>query len=94
VTRIDKAKLSGITKLIFATPVGVTNTTGEPWVAEIRRSLATTCGEPREEIITSYWTGKRVASPNPLGSSVPLEATEADTVAKIRDAAAEITTPG
>src|SRR5216683_1324272 len=49
-----KMNFPGVTKLIFATPVGVTNLTGEPWVAEIQKAFGYDLAiMPREDIITS-----------------------------------------
>jgi hypothetical protein len=87
-----RENFTGITKLIFATPFPVTNTTGEQWVEQIYKDFGYALAiMPREEIVTSLMDPANASLlQTHLGLHVTIEPSEAEVVDKIRAAAADI----
>jgi hypothetical protein len=81
-----------VTKLIFVTPVGVTNLTGEAWVTDIHKEFGYDLAiMSREDIITSLMDPANASLPqSQLGLQVPIEGPEAETIEKIRAATADV----
>lgn len=80
-----------IKTLVFATPRGVTNTTAENWIAEIRKEFGyDLVVMPREDIITSLMNPVNIAlCRTHLGIPVTLEQPMEDLLQKVKEAASE-----
>jgi hypothetical protein len=87
-----KKHFSDIQTLIFATPRKITNSTIESWAEEVRTEFGLELVVmPREDIITSLMMPDNVAlCRSMLQMHVPIEQGDADLLAKVREAIAEV----
>jgi hypothetical protein len=83
---------SGIHKLIFATPVAVSNETGETWAAEIEKDFGCQLAViSREDILTSLLDPSNISLvKSHLGIHVEIEESAAELVERVRVAAREV----
>ena len=88
-----KTHFNDITKMIFATPMPISNEKGEAWAEKIRGEFGYDLTiMPREDIITSLMDpGNASLLKLHLGMNVDVEATLSELVERVKEAAAEVT---